>query len=67
MRGFKEQMAKKQGFEEESFDDSASKEEVDIESEDELSTAEEGFLRGYEQELDDPFEEKEVVEEEIEY
>ena len=60
-------MGRKQEFDEESYDDSASKEEADIETEDELSTAEEGFLRGYEEEIDDPFEEKEAVEEEIEY
>ena len=60
-------MAKKQEFDEESYDNSAAKEEADIESEDELSTAEEGFLRGYEEDIDDPFEEKEAIEEEIEY
>lgn len=54
-------------YEEDEFEVETVKEEDFDEDDDEMSTAEKGFLDGYEKEMEDPFEEREVVEEEMEY
>jgi hypothetical protein len=55
-----------QDHEEDSYDDIAKEAEETDEDEDEYSSAELGFMKGYEEELDDPYEEHRV-EEEAEY
>jgi len=52
-------------FEDEAYDNLLEEKEETIEDEDELSTAEEGFLKGYEEDIEDPVEEV-IAEEELE-
>jgi hypothetical protein len=54
-------------FEEEEFDDLVNKEEELDEDLDDMPLEEQSFLRGYEEEAEDPEREVAVVEEEFEY
>jgi len=54
-------------FDEEAYDD-LMEEKGDVEEDDdEYSAAEQGFLKGYEEELEDPYEERVIEEEELSY
>jgi len=54
-------------FDEEAYDDLIEEKEDVEEDNDEYSAQEQGFLKGYEEELEDPYEERVAEEEKLSY